>query len=675
MSITSPTVGFPDFANATPERFAPAFHIAMREHLAELDAIATCTDNPKFENTVLALDQSGHELERLSLLFGNLCAAETSPALQAVEREMSPILAMHGSQVALHEGVFARLDALHAIRATLGLDSVQLRLLERHHLDVVLGGARLIGSDRLRASEIAERLATIETQFAQNVLADESSWHIELEGEADLAGLPDWLRAAAQGAATDLSLREGAHAITLSRSLVSPFLTFSTRRDLRKRAWDAWIRRGENNNDNDNRALIVEILVLRRELANLHGASTFAEFQLADTMAQRPEAVAELLQRVWVPARSSAITEYEALNQLARHAGEPDVEGCDWRFYAEEIRRTTFDVDDDEVKPYFSLDAVLSAALDCAYRLFRIRFVEQTDVVTYHPDVRTFKVFDERDELFGIFMFDNFARPTKRGGAWMSSYQSRTQAPDRLPIVANHNNFAKGSTGSPTLLSIDDARTLFHEFGHGLHGLLSETPFRRLAGIQVLADFVELPSQLFEHWILEPDVLRRHARHVETGEAIPEDLIERLQRATLFNQGFETVEYCASALMDLALHQVDDPSTLDLDEFERATLADLGMPKAMVMRHRLPHFAHLFSSQFYASRYYVYLWAEVLDTDAFDAFREVGDPFDAQTADRLRTYVYSSGNTIEPGHAYREFRGRDASIEPLLRGRGLAEVG
>jgi peptidyl-dipeptidase Dcp len=672
MATLSLLPGFPDFVSVRPADFPAEFEMAMTEHLAELEAIATCADDPTFDNTVLALDQAGARLDRVDRLFGNLCAAETSVELQVVEREMSPRLAAHSSKVALHEGVFARLDSVHARRHEICSGPIDVRLTERFHLDFVRGGAKLVGPDRLRAGDIAERLATLETTFSQNVLADESSWHIELHDEDDLAGLPEWLRAAAQGAAADLGLPVGTHVITLSRSLVSPFLSFSTRRDLRNIAWNAWIRRGENGNDTDNRSLIIEILTLRRELAGLHGFATFADYQMADTMAGRPAAVNDLLRKVWAPARSSALAEYEALNSLARAAGEPEVKGSDWRFYAEQIRNTTYDIDDDELKPYFALDSVLNAAFDCAQRLFGIRFLERLDVVTYHPDVRTFEVLDSDGLLYGIFLSDNFARPSKRSGAWMSTYQLRAEG--RPPIIANHNNFARAADGAPTLLSIDDARTLFHEFGHGLHGLLSMSPYKRLAGISVLPDFVELPSQLFEHWILEAEVLRRHCRHVETGATIPDDLIARLQRSAHFNQGFDTVEYCASALVDLALHQVDDPASLDLDEFERTTLADLGMPQAMVMRHRLPHFAHLFSSQFYASRYYVYLWAEVLDADAFDAFTEAGDPFDAATASRLRTYVYSSGNTIEPGTAYRQFRGRDAGIEPLLRGRGLAAI-
>ncbi len=666
-------LALPPFGEIVPEHFEPALATAMALHLAEVDAIAENTDEPTFANTCLAFDRCGVVLGAVGSVFGNLCAAETSPELQAVERAMAPRLAAHYASISLHAGVFARIDALLRRIGSLGLTPVEERLLRRQHLDFVRGGAMLTGEARVRVAALAEELATLQTQFAQNVLADETGWHLELATEADRAGLPEWLLAAARGAARDAGLADGVHIITLSRSLIVPFLEMSSRRDLREIAFAAWTRRGENGGQFDNRPLITDILTRRRELASLHGYANFAEFQTDDMMAKSPGTVAELLRAVWVPARAAALAEQEQLGELARRDGSTDFQAWDWRYYAESMRSTTFDLDDDEVKPYFALDRVLEAAFDCAGRLFGIRFTERPDVATYHPDVRTFEVRGGDDQVIGVFLSDNFARPTKRSGAWMSSYRMRADYRHgdlALPVIANHNNFAKAESG-PTLLSIEDGRTLFHEFGHGLHGLLSASPFHRLAGTNVLRDFVELPSQLYEHWLLEPEVLRRHARHVDTGETIPDELVDRVRRAAQFNQGFATVEYTSSALLDLALHQESDPASIDISEFERSQLAELGMPPAMVMRHRLPHFLHLFSSSSYASAYYVYLWAEVLDADAHDAFVEAGDPFDAATAARLRQFIYSSGNTIEPGEAYRSFRGRDAGIEPLLRGRGL----
>ncbi len=666
-------LGLPPFADITPGHFQPALTAAMAEHLAEVDAIASSAEAPSFANTVVAFDRAGASLDRIGRVFSNLCAAHTSPELQIVERTMAPLLAAHRSAIALHAAMFQRIDGLRDHIDEFDLNPTERRMLERVHLDFVRGGARFTGDDRLRVSQLAQELASLHTNFAQNVLADEAAWHLELPAEHDRAGLPDWLQAAMRGAATDLGLPDGSHVVTLSRSLIVPFLETSERRDLREIAFSAWTSRGENGGPADNRQIITDILVRRKELAELHGHASFSEYQLADTMAKTPAAVSSLLDAVWAPARAAAIAEYEALNERARRAGQPDLEAWDWRFYAEELRAERFDLDDDEVTQYFSVDRVLEAAFDCAGKLFGLRFIERTDLVTYHPDVRVFEVFAGDQQRLATFISDNYARPSKRSGAWMSAYRMRADymtADESLPVIANHNNFAKAESG-PTLLSIDDARTLFHEFGHGLHGMLSVAPFQRLAGTNVLRDFVELPSQLFEHWLLEPEVLRRHARHVKTGEVIPDELVERIRKAAQFNQGFATVEYTACAQLDLALHQLPNPSEVDLDMFERTQLAELGMPPAMVLRHRLPHFLHLFSSSGYASAYYVYLWAEVLDADAYNAFIEAGNPFDAATADRLERFIYSSGDTIEPGAAYRSFRGRDAGIEPLLRGRGL----
>ncbi len=664
--------GLPPFTRVRAEHFAPAFDEAMAMHRAEIDRIANAPEAPTFENTIAALDRSGRLLMRTEQLFFNLTASETSPALQAVERDVAPRLAAHENDILLSEKLFARLEELHAKRTSLGLNDEQLRLLERLHLDSVLAGARLSSKAKARLSEIVERQAQLQTSFAQNVLADEAEWCLWLNSEDDLKGLPDAVRAAAKTAAGQRGNPE-AWAITLSRSLVTPFLTHSERRDLREQAFNAWTRRGENDGEHDNRPIAREILKLRTEQARLNGYASFAEYALVDRMAGKPAAVAELLARVWEPAKAKAAEECEALRAMARSldstAREPaDIAPWDWRYYAELVRKARYDIDDAMVKPYFSLDRMVEAAFDCAHRLFGIEFVRRPDIVAYHPDVRVYEV--RRGEYpIGVFLHDNFARPTKRGGAWMSHYRSQSRIDgDVLPIVVNNNNFAKGA---PTLLSLDDVRTLFHEFGHGLHGLLSQVTYERLSGTRVLRDFVELPSQLFEHWALEREVLKKHALHVESGQPIPDELIERLQRAQHFNQGFETVEYTSCALLDMALHAQASEDGVDISEFERAELTRLGMPREMVLRHRLPHFAHLFSSSSYAAGYYVYMWAEVLDADGYDAFSEAGNPFDAAVAARLLKYVYSSGNSLEPRAAYRAFRGRDPVVEPLLRGRGL----
>ncbi|WP_431287089.1 M3 family metallopeptidase [Roseateles chitinivorans] len=666
--------GLPPFDAIRAEHVEPAFEAALAAHRAELAAIAENPAAPDFDNTLAALDRAGRALTALEHLFSTLSASASSPELQAVQRRMAAPLAAHTNAIYLNAALFERVERLHEQRASLGLPPESLRLLERVHLDFVRAGARLQGDDRARYAANMERQAELNTRFAQNVLADESGYQLVLRGEAELAGLPDFVRAAARQAALDRGqTEEGAHVVTLSRSLIVPFLTFSERRDLREQAWRAWVGRGETAGETDNRALVRELLALRHEQAALHGHRSFADYALADTMAGRQSAVQGLLDQVWEPAKAAAARERAMLDEVRTQLGHDlTIEDWDWRWYAEKVRQQRFQLDEAEVKPYFPLDAMVQAMFDCASRLYGLRFVAQPQVAGYHPDVKVYEVQRPDGSLRGIFVQDNFARPTKRSGAWMNAlrWQARNGI-DALPIILNNNNFAKGAPGEPTLLSFDDVRTLFHEFGHGLHGLLSDVSFERLSGTQVLRDFVELPSQVMEHWMAEPAVLKQHARHYKTGEPLPDALLERLKAAATFNQGYETVRYCASALVDLALHAQEQADVPDPVAFERETLARLGLPPAIGLNHRLTHFQHLFSGSYYASGYYVYLWAEVLDCDAFEAFVEAGDPFDAKTAQSLLTNILSVGNSREPGATYRAFRGRDARVEPMLKGRGL----
>ncbi len=668
--------GLPPFERIRPEHFGPALAEAMRQHRAELDAIGANPEPPSFDNTVAALDRAGALLYRIESVLGNLTASETSPALQAVQREMAAPLAAHDTAVKMHPAVFARLDALHRDRAALGLAPEALRLLERLHQDAVRAGARFDAAQQQHYSSIVQQLATLTTRFAQNVLADESGYLLRLDGEAELAGLPGFVRAAARQAAAERGLPEGAHAITLNRSLIVPFLTFSERRDLREQAWRAWVGRGETGGPTDNRALAREILRLRQQQAAAHGYACYADYALADTMAGEQRAVRELLMEVWSRALPAAERERQALIAMMRsHGVDGEPEAWDWRYWAEKVRQARYAIDEAELKPYLSLDAMVGALFDCAGRLFGVRFEPRPDIRAYHPDVRAYEMFDAQGRSAGLFLQDNFARRSKRSGAWMSdfNYQSVNRGV-AAPIIVNNNNFAQAAPGEPTLLSFDDARTLFHEFGHGLHGLLSRVTYHRLAGTQVLRDFVELPSQLFEHWLSQPEVLARHARHWQTGEPMPAALIERLQAAQRWGQGYDTVSYVGSALVDLALHartERDGPE--DVSAFERAELARLGMPEAVGVRHRLVHFQHLFAGSAYACGYYVYLWAEVLDADAFNAFEEAGDPFDAAVAARLHRHIFAVGDTVPPQQAYTAFRGRLPALAPLLSKRGLLE--
>ncbi len=677
--------GLPPFADVRAEQFQPAFALALRQHLDDIDAITGSTEAPTFDNTVAAFDRSGRLLARVEALFHNLTSSETSPELQAVEREMAAPLAAHSSAIYMNARLFERIDALHARRAELGLTSEQTRLLERFHLDFVRAGAKLSGAAQKRYAQVMQELATLHTRFGQNVLADESAYRLVLEGERDLAGLPDFVRAAARQAAVERGLGEGVHVITLSRSHIVPFLTFSDRRDLREQAWRAWVTRGEHDGEHDNRPVARDILTLRNEQARLHGHASYADYALTDTMAGTQAAVGELLQKVWEPAIARAERERAALQALVVSRDEDvQIEAWDWRYYAEKVRKARYDIDEAEVKPYFSLERMVDAVFDCARRLFGVRFVARTDLPAYHPDVQVYEVWQEPagkspQRLVGIFLHDNYARPTKRSGAWMSLYRSQSRngsvaGEGVLPIVVNNNNFAKGAPGEPTLLSFDDARTLFHEFGHGLHGLLSSVTYERLSGTNVLRDFVELPSQLFEHWLGERSVLKQHARHYRSGEPIPDALIDKLEAAAKFNQGYETVRYLASARIDMAAHALTSTEGPDITGFEQAEVARMGLPAAVGMNHRLMHFQHLFAGAGYAAGYYVYLWAEVLDADGYDAFTEAGDPFDPNVAQRLHQFIYSGGNSREPREAYRAFRGRDPAVEPMLRERGLLEV-
>jgi peptidyl-dipeptidase Dcp len=663
--------GLPPFADVRPEHFRPAFDQAMREHRAELDAIAARPGAPSFDDTVAAFDRSGRLLARLEGLFHNLCASETSPELQAVQREMAQPLAAHANAVYMHAGLFARLDALHARRDALPLDAEQRRLLERLHLEFVRAGARLAPPQQARYAQVMERLAELNTRFGQNVLADEAAFRLELRGEADLAGLPEFVRAAAHQAALDRGL--DGYVVTLSRSLMVPFLTFSERRDLREQAWRAWTGRGEHGGDTDNRAIVREILGLRAEQARLHGHACYADYALEDTMARSQAAVGRLLSDVWQRAKKAVERERAQLQALRAQAGESGpIEPWDWRYWAEQVRQRHYAIDDAEVKPYFSLDRMVGAAFDCAGRLFGIRFVERPDLPVYHPDVKAYEVL-AGDRTVGVFLHDNHARPSKRSGAWMNAFRWQSAHDGgTLPVIVNNNNFAKGAPGEPTLLSFDDVRTLFHEFGHGLHGLLSNVRYERLSGTNVLRDFVELPSQLFEHWAEEPDVLGRHARHVATGAPIPPALLDKLRAARRFGQGYETVRYTASALVDMAVHALPAAPD-DIVAFEADVLAREGLPAGVGLNHRLPHFQHLFSSAGYAAGYYVYLWAEVLDCDVYEAFVEAGDPFHADTAERLLRHVYAAGDSVEPGATFQAFRGREPRVEPMLRERGLID--
>ena len=668
--------GLPPFHLIRPEHFVPAFDAAMAAHIREVDAIATDPAPASFANTVEAMERSGRTLTYVASVFGNLVVSLGGGALEEVDRVMSPRLAQHSMAVSLNPGVFARIETLHGRINALSLDPDQHRLLARTHLGLVRSGAGLDDAAKARLTAISERLAVLHTEFGQNVLHDEKEWQLPL-AEADLDGLPPSVRAGAREAARERGL--DGYVITLSRSLVEPFLKFSTRRDLREAAWRAWAARGAHAGPHDNRVLIPEILALRRERAQLLGAPDFATFRMEDSMAASPDAAEQLLRTVWGPAKRKAERERTRLEQQARAEGfNGAVEPWDWRFWAEKVRQADHALDEEALKPFFVLADMERAAFDTAGRLFGLRFLPLPDAQLYHPDVRAWEVRDAAVDgeggHVGVFLADPYARPDKRSGAWMSSYrdQEAMDGPGDAPvspIIVNNNNFARAE---PTLLSFDDAETLFHEFGHALHGLLSRVRYPGQSGTSVRRDFVEFPSQVFEHWFSLPDTLRTYARHHQTGEPIADETVRKLLAARNFNGGYDTVSYTSSALIDLALHRHPAPETLDIERFEAEFAAAEGVPAAIGLRHRPPHFQHLFAGGGYAAGYYSYMWSEVLDADGFEAFKEAGDPFDPATAARLRT-VLSAGDTRDPMELYTTFRGHAPDPAALLRGRELVE--
>src|SRR5271169_6097287 len=674
-SWTTP-FGMPPFDRIRPEHFPPAFDRGMQEHIAEIAAIAASAVAPGFADTIEALERSGRLLERVSRVFFNLDASNTNDTIEAIARDYAPRLAQHQIRIALHPALFARIADLHTRTASLGLDPDQLRLLERHHLRFVRSGALLDPDQKERMTAISERLASLHTLFGQNVLHDEQDWQLVLD-ETDLDGLPGFARAAAAQAAEERGIA-GRYAVTLSRSAVEPFLTFSSRRDLRRALWEAWTARGARGGGSDNAPIIREILDLRAEQAQLLGYENFADYRLDDTMRKTSAAAERLLLQVWEPAKAKARHERAELEAAARDEGLNEaIEPWDWRYYAEKVRQARYELDEADIKPYFVLDNMVQAAFDTAGRLFGLTFTERSDLPVYHPDVRVWEVRDESGSHVGLFLHDNFARPGKQSGAWSSRYRDQEDMDEPVaPIVVNNNNFARGdvAAGEPTLLSFDDVKTLFHEFGHGLHTLLSRVRYPSQSGTAVRRDFVEFPSQVFEHWMSATENLRKYARHYETGEPISEALMGRLLASRTFNEGFATVEYTASALIDLELHRDPHPETLDPDRFEREFLKEYEVPREIGLRHRPAHFQHLFAGGGYAAGYYAYLWAEVLDADGFAAFTEAGDVFDPALAERLKD-IYSAGDTRDPMELYRAFRGRDPDIAALLRQRGLANDG
>ena len=657
---------FPPFDLIKDEHFAEALDVELANAREKLAGIRENTDAPTFENTIEALETLGEGVGRVLRIFFTLAGSDSNPKREELQREFSPLMAAFSAEVDMDPVIFARVDTVFKARENLDLSPEALRVLELTHKGLVRAGAQLSGTEFDRLKEVKARLAILGTSFTQNLLADEREWYMEL-GADDLVGLPEFAITAAKAAA--VANEQGEYGITLSRSLIVPFLQFSERRDLREIAYEAWTSRGANGGETDNREIAAETLALRHERAQLLGYNTFADFKLETEMAKTPDAVADLLTAVWTPAKAAADADADILQKMMAKDGiNGPLQPWDWRFYSEKRRLAEHDLDEAALKPYFQLDNMVAAAFDCAQRLFGLEFSEIKPPL-YNPDVRAWDV-TRKGAHQAVFVADYFARSGKRSGAWCSAMRMQQKLAGNIrPIVHNVCNFAKPAEGEPALLSYDDARTLFHEFGHALHQMLSDVTYPSVAGTSVARDFVELPSQLFEHWLEVPEILKKHAIHAKTGEAIPREVLDRLLAAQNYDAGFNTVEYVSSAMVDLAFHR-SEPTT-DPMAMQDQVLAALEMPSAIRMRHATPHFAHVFAGDGYSSGYYSYMWSEVMDTDAFAAFTEVGDPFDEAVATRLEKFILSAGGSQDAEALYLAFRGQMPKVDALLAGRGL----
>lgn len=672
---TGPYGGVPPFDKVQVSDIKPALEAAMGENLAEVDRIANDPEAATFENTIAALERAGATLDRVATIYGIWSSSMNSPEFQGVEREMAPKLAAFSDKITQNDALFRRIEAVYNAPEKASLTAEQQRLTWVHWNRFVRAGARLDAAAKTRLAGINQQLASLYTRFGQNVLADETNHYLVIESEADLAGLPQSLRDAAAAAASAKNM-QGKWVITNTRSSVDPFLTYSSRRDLREKAFLMFVNRGDNGDEYDNNAIITDILRFRAERAKILGYETHAHWRLENTMAKTPERALELMEAVWKPAVARVHEEVADMQALAdREKANIKIEPWDYRYYAEKVRKAKYDLDQNEVKPYLQLEKLREGMFWTSGQLFGFSFTPVTNVPVYHPDVRVWEVTDKATSRhIGLWYFDPYARAGKRSGAWMNEYRDQERFNGEITtIVSNNANFVKGREGEPVLISWDDASTLFHEFGHALHGLNSNVNYPTLSGTNVVRDYVEFPSQILEHWLPTPEVLQRFAVHYQTGEPIPQALVDRIERASKFNEGFETVEYLASGLIDMKLHLAGD-RPIDPDAFERETLAELGMPHEIVMRHRTPHFNHVFSGDGYSAGYYSYLWSDVLTADAAEAFTEAGGMYDPAVAKRLRDNVFSVGNTIDPAEAYRAFRGRDPKIDALMRKRGFAET-
>jgi peptidyl-dipeptidase Dcp len=668
-----PYGGVPPFDKVQVALFKPALEAAMSENLAEIDKIARQTSPPTFENTIVAVEQAGRSLDRVTTIYGIWSSTMSSPDFQLVQGEMAPRLAAFNDQITQNEPLFKRIETIYNSPEKKKLTAEQQRLAWLYYTNFVRAGAKLDAKAKARLTEINQQLASLFTKFSNNVLFEEDNQFVTLKSEDELKGLPQSVRDAESSSAV-VKKQPGTWVIMNTRSSVEPFLTYSDRRDLREKVWRMFIMRGDNGGEHDNNAAISQILQLRAERAKLLGYQTHAHWRLENAMAKTPERAMDLMMQVWKPAVATVHQEVRDMQALADKEGAGiKIEPWDYRYYMEKVRKAKYDLDQNEVKPYLQLDKLVEAIHWVAGELFNFKFTPATNVPVAHPDIRVWEVTDRTSgKHIGLWYFDPYARAGKRSGAWMNAYRNQERINGEITtIVSNNANFVKGKPGEPLLISWDAATTMFHEFGHALHGLNSNVTYPSLSGTSVARDYVEFPSQLMEHWLSTPEVLQKFAVHYQTGQPIPQSLVDKINRSKTFNEGFVTVEYLAAAILDMKLHLLGNQK-IDARAFEKQALDELGMPREIVLRHRLPQFMHVFSSDGYSAGYYSYLWSDVITADAFGAFTEAGGPYDRKVADRLRKNIFSIGNTLDPAEAYRNFRGRDPRVEALMKKRGFS---
>jgi len=671
---TGPYGGVPPLDQVKVEQFKPALESAMADNLAEVDAIANNPEKPTFENTIAAFERSGRTFDRVSTIFGIFSATMNVGKFQDVEAEMAPKISAFGDQILQNEKLFARIKAVYDARDTLNLTPEQKRLVWLDYTNFVHAGAKLDKAAKDRLSEINQKLATLYTKFSQNLLADEDGYALYLDSEKDLAGLPDSVKAAAASAAESKG-QKGKWAILNTRSSMEPFLTYSDRRDLREKVWRTYYNRCNNGDEHDTKKLITEILLLRAERAKLLGFESHAHWKLDNTMAKTPDRAMKLMESVWKPAVARVHEEVADMQAIADKEGAKiTIEGWDYRYYAEKVRKAKYDLDQNAITPYLQLEKLREGVFHVAGEVFGLHFKKISGVPIVQEDELVYEVTDNAGKHVGLWYVDPYARPGKRSGAWMNEYRKQQKFDGDIPtIVSNNTNFVKGKPGEPIFISWDDAVALFHEFGHALHGLSSNVNYPSLACTAVPTDYVEFPSQVLERWLETPAILNKYALHYQTGKPIPPELVAKIQAASKFNQGFATVEYLSAALLDMKIHLAATPTKpIDPAAFEKETMAELGMPKEIVMRHRTTQFAHIWSSDDYSAGYYSYLWSDTLAADAWEAFKESkGGPWDPAVAKRLRDDVFTVGNTLDPADGYRAFRGRDPDTAALMRKRGF----